>query len=84
VKSFAPSASVPVNSVTADMLGQLAIALEKLVDSGAWSSEDQLQVQIAGTLKNDKFIVIKPIKEKLICNPNPELKQQHPYQGEKQ
>ena len=79
MKSFAPSASVPVNSVTADMLGQLAIALEKLVDSGAWSSEDQLQVQIAGTLKNDKFIVIKPAREKVDSIPDPNLKQKHPY-----
>ena len=82
MKSFVPSAAVPVNTVTADMLGQLAIALEKLVDSGAWSNQDQLKVEIAGTLKNDKFIVIKPIKEKMVCNPNPELKQKHPYQGE--
>ena len=82
MKSFAPSAAIPVNNVTADMLGQLAIALEKIVDSGAWSHEDQLQVQIAGTLKNDKFIVIKPVREKLVSNPDPELKQKHPYQGE--
>jgi len=59
------------------MLGQLAVALQKLVDSGSWSNQDQLQVQIAGTLKNDKFIVIKPVREKLICNANPELKQKH-------
>ena len=75
--SFSPSASVPVNHATADMLGQLAVSLQKLVDSGAWSHEDQLQVQIAGTLKNDKFIVIKPVREKLICNPNPDLKAHH-------
>ena len=59
------------------MLGQLAIALQELVDGGAWTNGQELEVKIAGTLKNDKFIVIKPIKEKLICNPNPELKQKH-------
>jgi len=62
---------------TGDMLGQLAIALQELVDGGAWTNGQELEVKIAGTLKSDKFIVIKPIKEKLICNPNPELKQKH-------
>jgi len=64
------------------MLGQFNLALQELVESGAWDRDVELEVKIAGTLKNDKFIVIKPIKEKLICNPNPDLKQQHPYQGE--
>jgi hypothetical protein len=64
------------------MLGQFSIALQELVESGAWDRDVELEVKIAGTLKNDKFIVIKPIKEKLICNSNPELKQKHPYQGE--
>jgi hypothetical protein len=65
------------------MLGQFSIALHELVESGAWDRDVELEVKIAGTLKNDKFIVIKPIKEKMVCNLNPELKQQHPYQGEK-
>lgn len=59
------------------MLGQFNLALEELVASGAWDRDVELEVKIAGTLKNDKFIVIKPIKERLICNPNPELKQKH-------
>jgi len=54
------------------MLGQLGVALQSL----DWN-DLELEVKIAGTLKNDKFIVIKPIKERLICNPNPELKQKH-------
>ena len=66
------------------MLGQFNVALQELVETGAWDRDVELEVKIAGTLKNDKFIVIKPIKEKLICNPDPELKQKHPYQGEKQ
>ncbi len=66
------------------MLGQFSIALQELVDSGAWDRNVELEVKIAGTLKNDKFIVIKPVKEKLVCNSNPELKQKHSYQGEKQ
>ena len=74
---FSPSASIPVNHVTADMLGKLAISLQELVDSGAWSSQDQLEVCVAGTLKNDKFIVIKPVKEKINSIPNPDLKQKH-------
>jgi len=65
------------------MLGQFNFALQELVESRAWDRDVELEVKIAGTLKNDKFIVIKPIKEKMVCNLNPELKQQHPYQGEK-
>ncbi len=64
------------------MLGQFNLAVQELVESGAWDRDVELEVKIAGTLKSDKFIVIKPIKEKLVCNPNPELKQQHSYQGE--
>ena len=70
--------------MSANMLGQFNLALQELVDSGAWDRDVELEVKIAGTLKNDKFIVIKPIKEKMVCNPDPELKQKHPYQGEKQ
>ena len=58
--------------MSANMLGQLGVALQSL----DWN-DLELEVKVAGTLKNDKFIVIKPIKEKLICNPNPELKQKH-------
>lgn len=63
------------------MLGQLSLALQELANVG-WDNDTQLEVKIAGILKNDKFIVIKPVKEKMVCNPNPELKQQHSYQGE--
>jgi len=72
----------PRPTKTADMLGQLSIALQELVESGAWSNGQELEVKIAGTLKNDKFIVIKPIKQVVLSTPNPELKQQHTYQGE--
>ena len=67
--------------MSANMLGQFNVALQELVDSGAWDRDVELEVKIAGTLKNDKFIVIKPLKEKMVSNPNPELKQKHPYQG---
>jgi len=60
------------------MLGQLSVALQEI----GWDSEIDLEVKIAGTLKNDKFIVIKPVKQVVSSEPNPELKQQHPYQGE--
>jgi hypothetical protein len=73
-----------INSSSVAMLSQFSIALQELVDSGAWNRDVELEVKIAGTLKNDKFIVIKPIKEKMVCNPDPELKQKHPYNGEKQ
>jgi len=64
--------------VSAGMLGQLQVALREI----GWDNEIELEVKIAGTLKNDKFIVIKPIKEKMVCNSNPDLKQKHIYQGE--
>ena len=67
--------------MSAGMLGQLGIALQEMQNNG-WTSETKLEVKIAGTLKTDKFIVIKPVKEKVVCNPNPELKQKHTYQGE--
>ena len=67
--------------MSADMLGQLGVALQEMQDNG-WTSETKLEVKIAGTLKNDKFIVIKPVKEKLVSNPDPNLKQKHSYQGE--
>ena len=41
------------------MLGQLAIALQTLVESGDWDRDDQLKVCVAGTLPKDKFIVIQ-------------------------
>jgi len=41
------------------MLGQFNLALQELVDSGAWDKDDELKVCIAGTLKKDKFIVIQ-------------------------
>jgi len=63
--------------MSADMLGQLGVALQEI----GWDSEIDLEVKIAGTLKNDKFIVIKPIKQVVSSTPNPDLKQQHPYNG---
>ena len=54
------------------MLGQLGVALQSL----DWN-DLELEVSVAGTLKNDKFIVIKPVREKINSIPNPELKQKH-------
>jgi hypothetical protein len=89
--------------MSADMLGQFAIALEKL----GWDANDELEVNIGGvavtgtatnpdanpkwakpfgtvTYQNDAFIVIKNKNRNPVVssNPNPDLKQQHPYQGE--
>ena len=58
--------------MSADMLGQLGVALQSL----DWNNLE-LEVKVAGTLKNDKFIVIKPIKEKVNSIPDPNLKQKH-------
>jgi hypothetical protein len=92
---------------TGDMLGQFAIALTKLIESGTWSKDDELSVEIGGvavtgtathpeanakwakpfgtvSYQNDAFIVIKNKTRSpmVFSQPNPELKQQHPYQGE--
>lgn len=89
---------------TGDMLGQLAIALQKLVESGTWNNGDDLSVEIGGvavtgtathpdanpkwakpcgtvSYQNDAFIVIKNKSKNPVISsqPNPELKQQHPY-----
>jgi hypothetical protein len=86
-----------------DMLGQFAIALEKL----GWDANDEISVEIGGvavtgtathpdanpkwakpfgtvSYQNDAFIVIKNKSRNPVVpsQPNPELKQKHPYQGE--
>jgi hypothetical protein len=50
--------------MSAGMLGQLSLALQQLVEEGAWSNNDELKVCIAGTLKKDKFIVIQNITKR--------------------
>ena len=90
---------------TGDMLGQFAIALEKL----GWDKDDEISVEIGGvavtgtatspnanpkwakpfgtvTYQKDAFIVIKNKSRNPVVpsQPNPELKQKHIYQGEKQ
>ena len=82
------------------MLGQFAIALEKL----GWDKDDDISVEIGGvavtgtptspeanpkwakpfgtvTYQNDAFIVIKNKSRNPVVpsEPNPELKQKHPY-----
>ena len=89
--------------MSADMLGQLGVALQEL----GWNATDELSVEIGGvavtgtathpdanakwakpfgsvTYQNDAFIVIKNKTRSpmVFSQPNPELKQQHPYQGE--
>jgi len=88
---------------TGGMLGQFAIALEKL----GWDKDDDISVEIGGvavtgtathpdanpkwakpygtvTYQKDAFIVIKNKSRNPVVpsQPNPELKQQHSYQGE--
>jgi len=88
--------------VSADMLGQFALALEKL----GWDANDEISVEIGGvavtgtptspnanpkwakpfgtvSYQKDAFIVIKNKSRNPVVpsQPNPELKQQHPYNG---
>jgi len=103
IGNLEPEETVMSNS--AGMLGQFAIALEKL----GWDRDDELSVEIGGvavtgtathpdanpkwakpfgtvSYQNDAFIVIKNKSRNPVIpsQPNPELKQHHPYQGEKQ
>ena len=50
--------------MSANMLGQLGVALQELVESGAWDRDDELKVCVAGTLPKDKFIVIQNITKR--------------------
>jgi len=50
--------------MSSNMLGQFSLALQELVESGAWSKDDELKVCIAGTLPKDKFIVIQNITKR--------------------
>ena len=86
---------------SADMLGQLAIALGKM----DWSPDDRLIVKIGGvansgihqieganpkwakpygtvSYQSDAFIVIENVTRNPVVpsQPNPELKQAHPYE----
>ena len=88
--------------MTAGMLGEFAIALQKL----GWDADDELSVEIGGvavtgtathpdanpkwakpfgtvSYQNDAFIVIKNKSRNPVVpsQPNPELKQRHPYNG---
>ena len=87
---------------SADMLGQLALALQKL----DWDAGDELRVKIGGTqvsgidvgenynekwqspigtrkYNKDAFIVIENVSRSPVVpsQPNPELKQAHPYEA---
>ena len=50
--------------MSADMLGQLGVALQELVKSGDWDNGDKLKVCVAGTLPKDKFIVIQNLTKR--------------------
>lgn len=50
--------------MSANLLGQFSAALQELVESGAWSNDDELKVSIAGTLPKDKFIVIQNLTKR--------------------
>ena len=91
--------------MSADMLGQLGVALQEL----NWDANDDIRVKIGGvansgihqteganpkwakpygtvSYQNDAFIVIENVTRNPVIpsQPNPELKQKHSYQGEKQ
>lgn len=67
--------------LTEEIIKEIQCALDMRGKDGEpiWEDGNELEVKVAGTFKNDKFIVIqnKTKRPKLISEPNPDLKQHH-------
>ena len=65
--------------LTPEIIQELECVLDARKKNGevVWEDGTELEVSLAGTFAGDKFIVIKPRKEKETCVANPELKQHH-------
>jgi hypothetical protein len=60
---------------------EIALALDTRKKNGeAVFDQNNLEVKVAGTFAGDKFIVIKHKEARVESNPDPELKQHHPYE----
>lgn len=67
--------------LTEEIIKEIECALDMRGKDGEpiWEDGNELEVKVAGTFKNDKFIVIqnKSKRTKLISEPNPDLKPHH-------
>ena len=65
--------------ITEDIIARLEKALDmrKKDGSSIWNDDDEIQIDIAGTFANDKFIVIKKKTPREESNPDLTLKAHH-------
>ena len=65
--------------ITEDIVSRLEKALDMRKKDGTpiWNDNDEIQIDIAGTFANDKFIVIKKKTPREESNPDLTLKAHH-------
>ena len=65
--------------ITEDIVSRLEKALDMRKKDGSpiWNDNDEIQIDIAGTFANDKFIVIKKKTLREESTPDPNLKPHH-------
>ena len=65
--------------ITEDIITRLEKALDMRKKDGSpiWNDDDEIQIDIAGTFANDKFIVIKKKTLREENTPDPDLKPHH-------
>ena len=65
--------------ITDDIIARLEEALDMRKKDGTpiWSDDQEIEVKIAGTFANDKFIVINKKRSREESTPDPNLKPHH-------
>ena len=65
--------------ITKDIVARIEKALDMRKKDGTpiWNDDDEIQIDIAGTFANDKFIVIKKKTPREESNPDLTLKAHH-------
>ena len=65
--------------ITDDIIARLGEALDMRKKGGTpiWSDDQEIEINIAGTFANDKFIVINKKRPREESTPDPNLKAHH-------
>jgi hypothetical protein len=65
--------------ITEDIINRLEKALDMRKKDGTpiWSDDQEIEINIAGTFANDKFIVINKKRPREESTPDPNLKAHH-------
>jgi len=65
--------------ITDEIISRIEKALDMRKKDGTpiWTDDDELQIDVAGTFANDKFIVIKKKTPRVESNPDLTLKAHH-------